>query len=854
MAHARARVLDTGAGVLSLDVFDTLLWRAVPEPADAFVLVGQAQAAAGHLAVPAQGFGVLRRQAEAAARQRGMRDRSSTEVSLEEVYAELPPGVVTAPAAALAEVEVAVERTLTFPDLAVAELARSLARDHGVRVVLVSNTYLSAAQLRRLLEHEPLADLPLAGVFASSEHRVHKGTGLYDVVLRSLGVPGSGVVHLGDDAEADGAAAQRAGLHTALLPRRPEPLPQVLLKEGFVGDDALARRRAPLVDGAHDGGLTALRAKALRRDDAPTGPGGSRTCWETGAGVLGPVFTGFAEWVHARAADTGGEQLACLMREGAFLARLLAAPDGPRVSTLWASRLVCSQAAVVDVSAAELETFLARRRPPTLAGAATGLGLDPRRLAALRADERARLDDPTLRRAFLEALTGEPDLRDAVAEHCARVRRRLVQHVVDVAGRDHGELLLVDVGWGATIQWLLNRALRAEKVELRTRGLYLMTNDAAAGRVLDGVVAEGYLGDLGEPGAAVRWVTRSPEVLEQVCMPDTGSLQGFDDAGGPVTAPDVVPAAQQAERRAVQAGVLAFQEEWRRYGAVVGTAHPRLHEHRDLLRTVLLRFVVDPTPDEAAVLGAWQHDENQGSDAVHSVVGGLAPERLPYLTPRQLLDLPMSSVYWPFALSALHHPPLARAAAAMALGELPAEVFTGGEERTTTLYVDHGLGLLPRRQRSAPTSSHGLSFVRHAVDAHPLHAVGVRFPPGPSLVRLDWMTLRLAVRGRDDDVVVDVRWPEGHPSLLYDDGVLVAGNLLHGARRAPRLSYRCPDEWAGAAYRAELEIGFAWLPAAADAPPARDRSTAALELARRARPRARAVVALARALAQRTAR
>lgn len=853
MARARALALEVRAGVLSLDVFDTLLWRAVPEPADAFVLIGQAQAAAGHLTVPAQGFRVLRQQAEAAARQRGERDRSSTEVSLEEVYAELPPGLTTAPAAALAEVEVVVERGLTFPDLAVAELARSLALDHGLRVVLVSNTYLSAAQLRRLLEHEPLADLPLAGVFASSEHRVHKGTGLYDVVLQSLGVSGSEVVHLGDDAEADGAAARRAGLHTALLPRRPGPLPQVLQKEGFVGDDALARRRAPLVDGAHDGGLTALRAKALRRSDAPPGPGSRRTCWDTGAAVLGPVFTGFADWVHARAAATGGDQLACLMREGAFLARLLARPDGPRVSTLWASRLVCSQAAVVDVSAAELEVFLARRRPPTLAVAAAGLGLDVRRLHMLGADERARLDDPTLRRAFLAAVSGEPELRDAVAEHCAQVRRRLVQHVLDVAGRDDGELLLVDVGWGASIQWLLDRALRAQQVGLRTRGLYLMTNDAAAARVLGGVTAEGFLGNLGEPGAAVRWVTRSPEVLEQVCMPDSGSLQGFDVAGTPVTAPDVVPAAQQAERRAVQDGVLAFQQEWQRYAPVVGAAHPVLHEQRDLLRTVLLRFVVDPTPDEAAVLGAWQHDENQGSDAAHSVIEGLPPERLPYLTPLQLLDLPMSSVYWPFALAARHHPPLARAAAAVALGELPAEVFTSGEERTTTLYVDHGLGLLPRRQSPAPSSSYGLSFVRHAVEAHPLHGVGIRFPAGPGLVRLDWMTLRLAVRGQDD-VVVDVRWPQGHPSLHYDDGVLVAGNLLHGARRAPRLSFRCPDEWAGSAYRAELEIGFAWLPATADAPAAKDASTTALELARRVRPRARALVTLGRALASRTVR
>jgi FMN phosphatase YigB (HAD superfamily) len=844
-------VLATGARVLSVDVFDTLLWRAVPEPVDAFALVGDAQAAAGHLAVPAEGFPALRERAEAMARERGTRERGSSEVSLEEVYAELPSAVVGASSPAeLAEVEVAVEASLTFPDLAVVDLARSLERDHGVRIVLVSNTYFSSTQLRRLLQREQFDDLPLHAVFTSSERRVHKGSGLYDVVLGALGVRGCEVVHLGDDAEADGAAAERAGLHAVLLPRRPAPLPEVLAKEGFPGGNAVARRRAPSIGGGRDGGLTAIRAKTLRRDDAPAADGRQRTCWNTGAAVLGPVFTGFAEWVHARAAASATGELFCLMREGAFLARLLDSAGGPRVSTLWTSRFVCAQAAIVDVSLAELETFLARRRVPTLADAATGLGLRPSQLGPLDALSSARLDDPQMRIAFLDAVTGNEELRAVVANHCAQVRQRLVQHVLDTAGRDEGELLLVDVGWGASIQTLLDRALGAEKVNLRTRGFYLMTNDAATGRVLSGVAAEGYLGNLGSPQPLVRWVTRSPEVLEQLCMPDVGSLQGFDDQSVPVPARDLVAPAQQAERRAVQDGILAFQDEWRRYAPVV-RSQPLLYEQRPMLRTILLRFIADPTLDEAAVLGSWKHDENQGSSAVETVLTGFPPELLRYLSPMQLLELPMTRLYWPFALAALYNPPLARAAAAVALGELPAEMFTSGTDTTMTLYVDYGCGSLPRRQSALQANSQGLSYLRFALDAHPVYAVGVGFPAGPGLVRLDWLRLRFAVRGRPDEVVVEIRWPEGHESLRYHDGVLVAGNILHGAARAPRLSFRCPDDWNGEVYHAEVEIGFAWLPAAAHQSPARDRAAVALDLARRMKPRARAVFRLGQILARR---
>ena len=48
-----------------------------------------------------------------------------------------------------------------------------------------------------------------------------------------------------------------------------------------------------------------------------------RPFWEYGAASLGPAFTGFAEWVHHRAADAGVSKAFCLMREGELLAGLV---------------------------------------------------------------------------------------------------------------------------------------------------------------------------------------------------------------------------------------------------------------------------------------------------------------------------------------------------------------------------------------------------------------------------------------------------------------------------------------------------------------------------------------------------
>lgn len=858
VANARALAEREAVKVLSLDVFDTLLWRVVPEPADAFLLVGRSLGRAGHLQVPAEAFARLREAAEERARVRSGRDRVTPEVSLEQVYEELRPAVVgDAPPADLAALEVEVERSITFPDLAVVDLARSLQASLGVRVVLVSDTYLSAAHVGRLVDREPFTGIGIEAVFTSSDAGRNKGSGLYELVLGALGVAPGEVLHLGDHADADVACATRNGIHAVHLARRPEPLPAVLEREGVTRGDALQRQRAPLHEGAGDFGLTALRAKTLRREEGSGLPAREQPWWAVGAGVFGPVFTGFAEWVHDRAAAAGASEVFCVMREGAFLAPLVEAArrqrrGGPQTSTLWVSRHVCSQAAIVDVSAQEIDSFLHRRRAPTLAGACAGLGLAPAQLPDLAGRARDRLDDPALRRSFLGAVTQRDELRAAVAAHCAAVRQSLVKHVVATVGRSTGQAVLVDLGWGTTIQAALDVALRTEGVELRTLGLYLITNDAAIDRMLDGVAAEGFLGTVGLPDPAIRWIMRSPEVLEQMCMPDIGSLCGFDDEGRPITEPAPTQPDQRAQRQAVQDGVLAFQREWGRYRDVVPAEHHALEDHaRPLLRTTLLRFIVEPTAEEAAMFGSWLHDENWGSDGAEPVLGAALGDTLEYMTPRQLLDLPMGQLYWPFAVAALHNPPLARAAAAVAFGELPAELFTSGQDRHATLYVDYGVGLLPRRRTAAAGNSRGLCYLREHVDAHPLRAVGIGFPPGPGLVRLDWMRLRFGLRGRSEPAVVEVRWPEGAGQLRYHDAMALSGNLLFGPHRAPRLSYECPEAWGLDAYSVEVELGFGWLASTPGPVPRRDRAAVALALVRRVLPRARKALQLGRAVAAR---
>jgi len=76
-----------GAKVLSLDVFDTLVWRRVPEPFDVYLLLGRQLAAAGKLAghFTPQGFADLRFAAERAAREKVQAVTGYREIKLADI-------------------------------------------------------------------------------------------------------------------------------------------------------------------------------------------------------------------------------------------------------------------------------------------------------------------------------------------------------------------------------------------------------------------------------------------------------------------------------------------------------------------------------------------------------------------------------------------------------------------------------------------------------------------------------------------------------------------------------------------------------------------------------------------------
>ncbi len=820
LAEAHARLADDDAiRVLSLDVFDTLLFRKLPEPVDAFPLIARRLGDRGALApgIGPEVFARLRRAAEDRAREEVGAAGRGVEVTLEQIHRALPAFLFARALslAELAEVECEVERDVLVPDLDVVALV-SAAREGGRRVVAVSDTYFSEPQLRRFMARGPLDPGEIERVFPSSRYGAGKASGLFSAVLDDLGCRPEEVLHVGDNHFSDVVAPGRLGIHTVYFERRPEALERIFDREAVA-------HRAPLHPRHGDHGTSALRAKTLARIEGQRQPEGLRPFWAFGAASLGPPLAGFAEWVHHRAAAVGASKVFCLMREGALVtevvnaARLSGQPAAV-AEPLWLSRQVCARASIVEGTRAELEALFVRRRLPTLRELAANLGLTLDDLPSLAGRADTRLDDAGFGDVVIDEILSRSELRARVVAESRAMRRRIVRYLEQQRPPGEDRLVLVDLGWRATIQATIEEILAEAGIDCRTLGLYLVTSDYATGRVLSGVEAHGFLGSCGVPEAPVEAVIRSPEVLEQICMPDHGSQVGLTEELRPVLAAADDPSLQAVERSAVQQGILAFQQQWLRYReALPGALGPLWDGGRDRLLAMVTRAVAAPTADEAALFGAWLHDENFGSSRVDPIGSGPTARAVPYLDPAGLVDIPMTEVYWPFGLAALHDEPLAASLRAATGGVVPWDAFSSPLE-TGDFVVRPDLGwgfeagtaipLAARRNRR------GLSFVRATVRGDFIKRLRLEPAQEPCVLRLDWISLRCLVHERAEPVEVRIESPGDVAALKVRGAHAIAPKLFMVSGTSPRLVVEVEKLVGAPVWGLELECAFAVMPIA----------------------------------------
>jgi FMN phosphatase YigB (HAD superfamily) len=817
LAAAR-RLIEQGLiSVLSLDMFDTIVWRRVPRPTDAFVLLGTELVEAGLLdpQIRPAAFRKIRMEAEHRARLARSRRGEGVEVSIEEIWDEVPARVRRLQPAELAiDHELALERRISQPDLDIIALAE-FATEQGCRLAIVSNTYLSAQQLARLLTRPETEVLRPAAIFPSSKYGVSKADGLWKIVLEELGVPADRVVHVGDELVSDIEAPGHLGIHTVHIPRFDYETARMLEREGALPPEHLGPVDSVVDHRDGDFGFTNLRAKVGSRAVNTLLPVDQATAWRFGASVVGPVLTGFAQWVHDRTAELGASTAWCMMREGELLADLiqrvgLSQGGQVRAEPIWLSRHVTRKATLTSGKPDELRTLLNRRLAPTVAEFLANLGLAVGEVPELRQAAGERMDRPALAAEVVETLGGSEHLRARIVAEADATRARLVNYLRPMLTTPDGITVVVDLGWGGTIQKQLVEALRLTGIERRIVGLYLATNELGAVKTVEGIELTGYLIDAGEPSQEIIEIGRSPEIIEQSCLASCGSLSDFAEDGTPILDPFTAPPEQVTSKVAVQQGIRAFQREWLRYAeGVVGWPALDGRERSQLLE-ILRRAVTHPTLDEARTFGAWTHDDNFGVDRRDRVI----PERLgayvPYLSPTDLLEMTMQDAFWPLGLAAAYDPGLAASTQAILSGRIPRDAF----ESTRTpgrveMAVDSGNGWTSHQSGPLRINHNGLSYAKWDLRAD--HIVSARFDPcnHPAIFKVDWIEIGLRVRGHGELVHFLLQGASDLSALIYAGSRWLYDGVGISLTDDPQIHIPLAHRAQGEIYGVEMTVAFA---------------------------------------------
>jgi len=604
---------------LSVDLFDTLVLRAVAQPVEVFLRVGARAADRGliHRHVTPARFQVARQAAEASAREARHALTGSSEVTLLEIYAQIPPGVLAASCETLVALETDVERDLVYPHPRTLDTVTAAAKG-GMRTAILSDTYFNVEQVTTLLR---AADIPpelFDHILTSSQERVSKRDGglFARLMERWPDIRPEHIVHLGDHRHADVTMAMRAGLtaewHDTGEDHTREHLRLEALRHGTPSPELTSLRR-----------LSCSLAGAVGDQE--------RWWFGLGASVLGPLLSAFADWVVEECRRDGIRVVRPLMREGALFAEMIAAAarragtgTGLDVRPLFASRASTWLAGLQTFGDDEARRLL-QRQQLTVEEALASLGLEAsgapdavRRSAAVRLGDASRAmlaGGQSLEDALLDYVL-QPDVRAAIERHAAAARDLVRRYIRQECG-SAADIAVVDLGFKGTTGAALAHADDGRRFhQFLVFGAEAVTRLWRHGHDVR-VFGAGPGCDMDLAGPIVRY----PAVLEALLVTG-GTTRGYraSDAGiTPTLEAPRTPADQRAAANC-RAGILVFQDRWLSWRHHRPRAAASVVSARRLLTAPIHRLLTMPTPDEAMQLGRLVHEDNDGGLSLRPIV------------------------------------------------------------------------------------------------------------------------------------------------------------------------------------------------------------------------------------------
>lgn len=576
-----------GVGVLSLDCFDTLLWRDTHAPGDIF---------SGLEALSP----VQRVMAENRARKVALLGAARFDVSLCEIYEMALPHLSHQERQAAIAEELALEARHCFAFAPAVELMRA-AKARGLGVVVVSDTYLGEAELGELIARaagDEVAGL-IDRIFCSSTHGKGKAGGLYGHVLAELKLPPEQILHIGDSPAADVKGVGGHGVNVLHLRQFTQETTQRLRLESCAASLFAPSGERAMVTAPQPHRATVAVAE-------PRVEGAVR---RIGLTVLGPLLASFEHWLREEARELAA-------RHGGKVHWLFVMRDGYLPMLVHNAALGVGEAPGHEVEISRLVALAASFAQPedilhhlrvNISTRAETLGrqmlMDEAEIATLFKGLDALQASDALLHEF-----GKPARQRECLRKARALAERMLAHVRALADPAPGDvLMLVDLGYNGTAQNGIDGFLR-EQLGVHVAGRYLlMREDQRTGFDKRGLISAEHF-DLN----GLISLSSNAAMLDQLCSAAYGSVTDYTPQGQPIRSGNSLTPAQIALCGEVRAGCLDYVAQAGR--AVIRREAPdAVMMGRKAAAAVLARFLYLPLPYEVEALKGLENEFNLGS-------------------------------------------------------------------------------------------------------------------------------------------------------------------------------------------------------------------------------------------------
>lgn len=575
--------------VLSLDCFDTLLWRSTISPEDMFFDL-QNRPAFKALGLSAS----MRMKAEHEARHALFFRYNTSEVRLRDIYLSYSPDLNEEQLSSLAEEEISEEMTTCniFPP--VIELMRA-ARAHGLKIIIVSDTYFEEQQLRRILSHVLPSDVMdmIMKIYVSCEHSKSKYQGLFKKVCAEINESPKSILHLGDNPKADYMAAKALGLNAVMLRHQADEITHMLRMQALAGSFIDTDIR-------HDRSLNSPFRGLLAATNADVTP--EHLIGYVSAGQIMYAFGRFiCDTVERLRRQDKSVKVLFLMRDGYLPSLVCEKLTGKEIG----KRVRISRFAAYAASFNDQKTinrYLAKNVASQRFSDMCKQLLLPEKTARSISDKAMQSDNPE---KTFTGLVNEKDILETIYRNSKAYRQRLMQHLKNEVNFEKGDtLVFVDLGYTGTAQIQLQPVFR-EEMDADIFGCYLLSLRTPGWQnnrcgLLDPSWCDDRSLDL-----LVSYIA----LLEQICTSNEQSVIDYDKDGNPIYSETSLSKQQHDKLADIQAECLRFVSDAENYFQASGR-HVPLHILRDTAMAELGRMLFLPSQIELDYLGSFQFDLN----------------------------------------------------------------------------------------------------------------------------------------------------------------------------------------------------------------------------------------------------